>query len=62
MADLTREVTLTLDEGDVCDMLTQELCRYGPMDTLRVAYVNKDDDGSFSLVLEPKPKRESPNG
>jgi hypothetical protein len=32
------------------------------MDTLRVAYVSKDDDGSFSLTLEPKPKQESTNG
>jgi hypothetical protein len=61
MADLTNVVTLTLQEADVCDMLTKELCGYGPLDALYVSHVSKDVDGTFNVILDPKPE-ESTNG
>lgn len=60
MADLKRETRMTLCEGDVCDILTEALCRYGPLDELRVEAVARDaSSGDFHLTLMPPPVKES---
>jgi hypothetical protein len=56
VTDLKRETTMMLSEGDVCDIMTEALCRYGPLDALKVVVVNREDDASFTIHMAPKPE------
>src|SRR5690349_13699980 len=54
MADLKQTTVLKVEADDLRKIVSDALCRYGPLDALYVDHVTQLDDGNFEIVLEPK--------
>jgi hypothetical protein len=59
MANIGYETTIILDKNDAASIFTEALCRYGPLDNLRVEFIKPNVDEDFVLTLTPKPKEEA---
>jgi hypothetical protein len=59
MATLKCETYVTLTSADLEEILSNEICRYGIFDALKVTIVKQNSDGDFDLVLTPRPEEES---